>query len=81
MLMNKLLTFINRLSEPQRAAFCALCGTTVGYLRKAISVGHLLNPALCVAIERTTGGAVTRRDLRPADWRDIWPELAEQAAA
>jgi DNA-binding transcriptional regulator YdaS (Cro superfamily) len=30
----------------------------------------------CVAIERATAGAVTRRDLRPHDWADIWPELA-----
>ena len=30
----------------------------------------------CVAIERATNGAVTRRDLRPSDWRLIWPELA-----
>ena len=33
----------------------------------------------CVAIERATSGAVTRRDLRPTDWQDIWPELAQQA--
>lgn len=31
----------------------------------------------CVAIERATNGAVTRRDLRPDDWQLIWPELAE----
>lgn len=31
----------------------------------------------CVAIERATNGAVTRRDLRPDDWHLIWPELAE----
>ena len=31
----------------------------------------------CVAIERATGGQVTRKDLRPHDWQDIWPELAE----
>lgn len=30
----------------------------------------------CVAIEQATGGAVTRRDLRPDDWISIWPELA-----
>lgn len=30
----------------------------------------------CTAIERATGGAVTRRDLRPDDWAQIWPELA-----
>ncbi len=31
----------------------------------------------CVVIERLTQGAVTRRDLRPHDWQQIWPELAE----
>lgn len=31
----------------------------------------------CVPIERATDGAVTRRDLRPNDWRDIWPELVD----
>lgn len=30
----------------------------------------------CVPIERATSGLVTRRDLRPDDWADIWPELA-----
>lgn len=34
----------------------------------------------CADIERVTGGAVTRRQLRPADWHRIWPELAERAA-
>lgn len=28
----------------------------------------------CVAIERATGGLVTRKDLRD-DWQAIWPEL------
>lgn len=28
------------------------------------------------AIEKFTGCAVTRRDIRPDDWQDIWPELA-----
>jgi len=31
-----------------------------------------------VAIERATGGLVTRRDLR-ADWRQIWSELGDGA--
>jgi len=29
-----------------------------------------------VALEHATGGAVTRQELRPADWQQIWPELA-----
>jgi hypothetical protein len=28
-----------------------------------------------VPIEQATAGQVTRRDLRPADWGAIWPEL------
>lgn len=30
------------------------------------------------AIERATGGQVTRRELFPDEWRDHWPELAAQ---
>ena len=30
----------------------------------------------CLAIERATNGAVTRKDLRPDDWHQIWPDLA-----
>lgn len=32
----------------------------------------------CVAIERLTEKTVTRRELRPDDWQEIWPELAQQ---
>ncbi|MFT0532242.1 transcriptional regulator [Castellaniella hirudinis] len=30
----------------------------------------------CIPIERATNGAVSRRDLRPDDWHEIWPEYA-----
>lgn len=33
-----------------------------------------------VAIEQFTDGAVTRKDLFPTDWQNIWPELADQQA-
>ena len=33
------------------------------------------SPENCVALERATNGAGTRRDLRPTDWPRIWPEL------
>jgi len=29
----------------------------------------------CVNIELAVQGAITRRELRPDDWREIWPEL------
>ena len=28
-------------------------------------------------VQRLRAGAIPRRDLRPDDWQDIWPELAE----
>ncbi|MGE8637449.1 YdaS family helix-turn-helix protein [Achromobacter sp. UMC46] len=43
--------------------------------RRPVPVQH------CVPIEHATSGAVTRRDLRPADCNRIWPELAEGAKA
>lgn len=39
------------------------------------------SPEYCVAIERATGGKVTRRDLRPDDWKLIWPELEQRGKA
>jgi DNA-binding transcriptional regulator YdaS (Cro superfamily) len=29
----------------------------------------------CVVIERESGGAVRRWEVRPSDWHRIWPEL------
>jgi len=37
--------------------------------------------AYYLPIKRATQGAVTRRDLRPHDYAQIWPDLAEGAQA
>lgn len=37
-------------------------------------------PRRCLAIELETAGAVTRKDMRPDDWQDYWPELAQAPA-
>lgn len=76
--MKKLIAYIRRADDDERKRVCAECQTSIGYLRKAASVGQLLGASLCVRIERVTGGAVTRRDLRPDDWHQIWPELVDQ---
>jgi len=76
--MEKLLQYLNALPPDERDLFAGRCGTSENYLRKACSVGQLLGPALCVSIERASGGHVRRVDLR-SDWRQIWPEL-DQAA-
>lgn len=37
--------------------------------RRPIPIKH------CILIEAATSGLVTRKDLRPDDWRTTWPEL------
>lgn len=76
--MNELITFLNALPRAEQDAFAKRCCTSVGYLRKAASVGQLLGAELCVSIETETQGAVRRQDLRPDDWSRIWPELIGQ---
>lgn len=76
--MKRLIEYLNSLPQAERQPFAVNCGTTEGYMRKAASVGDVLNATVCTAIERITAGQVTRRDLRPNDWQKIWPELAEQ---
>jgi DNA-binding transcriptional regulator YdaS (Cro superfamily) len=52
-----------------------------------ISVGNIQDwkngrkkvpPMRAVQIEQLTGGAVTRKMLRPDDWHLFWPELIER---
>ena len=72
--MENLLQYINSMTPIDRFLFAGRCGTSENYLRKACSVGQVLGPALCVSIERASGGQVSRADLR-SDWKLIWPEL------
>lgn len=51
-------------------------GISVSHLSQIAHNSDGTSPARCVAIERATEGAVTRKDLRH-DWQQIWPELAE----
>ena len=61
-----------------------LLASAIGVRQSAISNwrarGTVIDPLYCVAIERVTNGAVTRKDLRPDDWREIWPELVNIGA-
>lgn len=53
-------------------------GISSSYLSQLASGLAPLSPKVCVSIERFTSGAVTRQDLRPKDWRDLWPELEQK---
>lgn len=61
----------------------AAIGVSLSYLSQMSDGSSAINPKRCVAIEEATEKAVTRKDLRPNDWAEIWPELrtAHEATA
>lgn len=73
-------TFLSNVPLETRESFATSCGTTFGHLR---NVGYGLrecSPELAAALERESGGKVKRQDLRPQDWKLIWPELVKRKA-
>lgn len=85
--MRQLLDHLNSLPRREQAAFARRCDTTVGYLRKAISVGQKIKAETCINIERESGGVVLCEHVRPdVDWATIRrknspPALTPQAQA
>lgn len=63
--MDKLLAFINSLGTAGQRDFAERCGTSIGYLRKAISTGQQLGVPLCINIDRESAGQVRCEDLAP----------------
>lgn len=70
--MKTLNEYIKTLDQAGKDDFCQRCGTTLGYIRKAISIKQRLGESLCINIERESGGAVKCEQLRPdVDWAFI----------
>jgi DNA-binding transcriptional regulator YdaS (Cro superfamily) len=68
--MDKLLAYLNGLPPDDQKAFATRCNTTVGYLRKACSVGQQLGDMLCLRIGIESAGAVPPEELAPSvDWQ------------
>lgn len=51
-------------------------GTSIGMLRQLAHGHRLASAKRAVLIEAASEGQVTRQDLCPDDWPEIWPELA-----
>lgn len=70
--MQQLLDYLKGLDSPAREDFARRCGTTVGYLRKAVSKGEKINAVTCINIELESSGAVSceclRGDVRWNEW-------------
>lgn len=79
--METLRNYLNALSLERQRVFAVSCGTSLEYLRKAISKKQKLGAALSVLIETNSGGSVSRKNLHPDDWEKIWPELDHKKSA
>ena len=74
--MNSILKqYWQKLSSVEKERFAVAVGTTVRYLTVSLYREQVFKAEMCSAIERESGGAVTRKDLRPNDWHLVWPEL------
>jgi DNA-binding transcriptional regulator YdaS (Cro superfamily) len=67
-------SYLRPMSLEARQAFAKRCGTSRGHLQN-ICYGKKCAAELAVAIERESGGDVTRQELRPKDYWQVWPEL------
>ena len=68
--------YLHGLDIQEREKLAESCGSTLGHMRNVMYGYRPCSAELATAIERHTGRAVTRKDLRPDDWFDVWPELA-----
>lgn len=57
------------------SALAASIEVSTAFVSLMASGKRKVPPAMAVQIEQATEGAVTRKDLRPDDWRVLWPEL------
>lgn len=70
--MKQLLDYLNGLPVAEQTVFALRCKTTVGYLRKAISVGQRIKAETCILIERESGAVVKCEHVRPdVDWATV----------
>jgi hypothetical protein len=63
--MDTLRAYLATLDRPEQAAYAKRCGTTIGYLRKALSTQPRLDGALVRRLDEESDGAVCRAELRP----------------
>ncbi len=67
-------TYLSSRERGARSQLAAKLGISISYLSQLVSGKAPISVTRCIAIEQATQGAVTRSDLRPKDWQQIWPE-------
>lgn len=79
--MDELKTYFFALTNEERETFAAKCGTTRGHMQNCAYGYRVPATEVAVAIEKHSGGKVTRRSMFPKTYLALWPELAEAKAA
>lgn len=72
-----LIDHLKTMDRASREGLASRCKTTLGHLQNVAYGYKPCSPELAVSIEQESGRAVTRQELRPADWPRIWPELID----
>ena len=65
--MDKLKAHINSMTTLEQFFFAHRCGTTIGYIRKRISIGGRFGPKIAAAIDRETGGKIPFAEIGPIE--------------
>ncbi|ALN79479.1 hypothetical protein [Lysobacter antibioticus] len=63
--MDTLRAYLSNLSPAEQADYAKRAGTSIGYLRKALSIGQRFDGALARRLDEESAGQVQRHDLRP----------------
>lgn len=71
--MDTLRSYLSTLTPSQQAAYAKRAGTSIGYLRKAMSKGQRFDGGLVRQLHLQSRKAVSLSELRP----DIWPPEGE----
>lgn len=75
--MDTLRSYLATMPPAEQAAYAVRAGTTIGYLRKALSKGQRFDGGLVRQLHIESDGAVSLTELRP----DIWPESEQTPEA
>ncbi len=75
--MDTLRSYLATMPPAEQAAYAVRAGTTIGYLRKALSKGQRFDGGLVRQLHIESDGVVSLTELRP----DIWPAPAPEGEA
>lgn len=72
-------SYLSSLERGESSRLAERLGISISFLSQLSSGKSPISASRCIEIEKETKGLVSRKDMRPNDWAQIWPELIERA--